>query len=127
MKIKRLLALVLAFLMILCFTACGESKSGQALENSSNIDNTGKTAPKFKVTVIDNEGNSVDGVVLKMRKTTDFTAISDRNGVATFNMYVTDGYRLTVVHCPDGYEYTGDKDIHIKSGTMEYTLEINKK
>ena len=51
-------------------------------------------------------------------------AKTDDNGVATFTIEVTDGYKLSVMSCPAGYEYTGEAEIYLEDGATEYTLEI---
>ena len=53
-------------------------------------------------------------------------ATTDETGVATFKLEITEGYKLSVVSCPEGYEYTGE-EIALTAGITEYELKIQKK
>ncbi len=130
---KKLLALILAFGMILCLCACGGDNNGptnnEPINNQTNTETSSKveTTPKFEVTVTDADGNSVEGVMVQLCKEACVPARTDANGVAIFNLEITDGYKLSVMSCPEGYEYTGEAEIYLEDGATEYTLEITKK
>lgn len=131
---KKLLAFVLAVAMVFCLCACGgDSNNSNANEpidnknNSSQATSKEETTPEFKVTVEDADGNVVEGVMVQLCKESCIPARTDANGVAIFNIEITDGYKLSVMSCPDGYEYTGDAEIYLEDGATEYTLEIAKK
>lgn len=81
----------------------------------------------FLVKVVDAEGNPVAGVSLQLIKDESLTATSDDTGVATFNVEITEGYKLSGVTCPEGYEYTGEAEISLEAGIKEYTLTVQKK
>lgn len=81
----------------------------------------------FTVKVVDGDGNAVAGVVVQVSKDEDLTATSDDTGVATFALEITEGCKLSVVSCPDGYEYTGDAEVALEAGIKEYELKIQKK
>lgn len=127
---KKFLALILCLCMVFVLCACGADKNETETvsEKKNEVTSAIKdTAPKFRVTVTDADGNKIEGVVLQMCKDFCLPARSDAEGVATFSLVVTDGYKLSVVSCPEGYEYTGDANIYIEEGATEYTLEITKK
>lgn len=130
---KKLLAFVLAVAMVFCFCACGNNETKtdntDTQVQSSQTENSSKeeTTPKFEVTVKDADGNVVEGVMVQLCKESCIPARTDANGVAIFNIEITDGYKLSVMSCPDGYEYTGDAEIYLEDGATEYTLEISKK
>lgn len=130
---KKLLAFVLAVAMVFCFCACGNNETKtdntDTQVQSSQTENSSKeeTTPKFEVTVKDVDGNIVEGVMVQLCKESCIPARTDANGVAIFNIEITDGYKLSVMSCPDGYEYTGDAEIYLEDGATEYTLEISKK
>lgn len=126
MNLKKFFAIVLSFAIIFCLCACSQEK-GAVENNESKLEEYKKYAPKFNVTVTDTDGNAIDGVILQMRKDIVTTARTNRKGIATFNLYITEGYKLSVVSCPEGYEYTGDEYIYIRKGSYEYSLEITKK
>lgn len=81
----------------------------------------------FTVKVVDADGAAVAGVTVKVYKDEEVSATTDDTGVATFELEITEGYKLSVVTCPDGYEYTGDAEIALEAGITEYEVKIQKK
>ncbi len=126
---KKVLAVVLALTMLLCFCGCGgntddnttttSTTESQSTENENPVENKG-----FKVTVVDEGGNAVSGVMVQLCKDACVPAKTDDNGVATFTIEVTDGYKLSVMSCPEGYEYTGEAEVYLEDGATEYTLTV---
>ena len=125
MKLKKLLIFVLTLAFCLSLCACGEEEV-YADDSQSKTESTVK-ASRFTVTVVDQDGNSVEGVVLRLQKKSTVTARSNIKGVATFPLIVTERYKLSVISCPSGYEYTGVPYIPIKEETSEFVLKITKK
>ena len=126
---KKLLVLVLAIVMVFCLCACGADKNGPTGNEdiTNQTDNTQtsskeETATKFEVTVTDTDGNAVKGVMVQLCKDTCVPAMTDENGVAVFNAEITDGYKLSVMSCPDGYEYTGDAEIYLEDESDKYAV-----
>lgn len=124
MNIKRLFVFLLTFL--LCFSACACSGSETAHNDDASKIAAAKPS-RFLVTVIDQDNNVVEGVILKLQKDSTVTARSNNKGIAMFPLVATSGYRLTVISCPKGYEYTGTKYIPIKKNQTELILKITKK
>lgn len=129
-NLKKALAVLLALGMLFCFCACGgndgkttttttTTTENQQTENENPVENKG-----FKVTVVDEEGNAVSGVMVQLCKDACVPAKTDDNGVATFTIEVTDGYKLSVMSCPEGYEYAGEAEIYLENGATEYTLTV---
>jgi hypothetical protein len=85
-----------------------------------------EAAQGFKVTVVDGDGNAVPGVIVQICKDSCVPARTDDNGVASFNIAIEDGHKLSVMSCPEGYEYTGEAEVYLEEGATEYTLEISK-
>ncbi len=81
----------------------------------------------FTVKVVDADGAAVAGVVVQVCKDECVPATTDETGVATFKLEITEGYKLSVVTCPEGYEYTGEAEIALTAGITEYELMIQKK
>ena len=119
----------------MCLCACGADKN--KVTNNEPIDNQTEetqtsskedTSSEFKVKVIDADGVTVKGVMVQLCKDTCVPAMTDDDGVATFNTEIDDdGYKLSVMSCPDGYEYTGEAEIYLEEGETSYTIEISKK
>ncbi len=133
-----LLTLCLAFSLIACggeqeTSSKEESKTESSVvsvnesSEASSKEETSEEAITFEVKVVDGDGNAVKGVMVQICKDACVPAITNDEGVATFNVEITDGYKLSVVSCPAGYEYTGDAEIYLESGITEYTLEISAK
>lgn len=129
-NLKKVLAVLLALGMLFCFCACGGNEDdktttttttteNQQTENDTAVENKG-----FTVTVVDEGGNAVPGVMVQLCKDACVPAKTDDNGKATFTIEVTDGYKLSVMSCPEGYEYTGEAEVYLEDGATEYTLEV---
>ena len=131
---KKFLALILALGMILCLCACGNDKNGptgtEPLENTNtNQTSSVEETAKFTVTVVDQNGDAVPNVWVQLCKDTCLPKTADENGVAIFDAEITDGYKLSLMSCPEGYEteYVADNYIYLDDGITEYTFEITKK
>ncbi len=133
-----LLTLCLAFSLIACGgeqeTSSNEESQAESSvvsvnesSEASSEEETSEEAITFEVKVVDGDGNAVKGVMVQICKDACVPAITNDEGIATFNAEITDGYKLSVVSCPAGYEYTGDAEIYLESGITEYTLEISAK
>lgn len=125
MKVKNILVLVLTLIMCICFCACGREEIYADTTQSKTESETYYT--RLKVTVVDQNGDYVKGVELKLQKEHAITSITKNDGVATFPMILPEGYRLSVTRCPAGYEYIGPPYIHLKKTDSEYLLKITKK
>lgn len=126
MNIKKILSLTLVVIMLFCLCACADNEDSQR-KNSSESVATQNIATSFSVTVVDGDDNPVEGVVLQLRKDSRVTARTNKAGIATFPIVVTDGYKLSVFSCPEGYEYTGKNSMPIEKGSKEFTVQISKK
>lgn len=124
MNTKKLFIILLTFVISFCFCGCANNKN-YANDNLSIIE-ASQEKFRFLVTVLDNNGDTVEGVVLRLSNYSNMIACTNKDGVATFPLIASSGYKLSVVHCPKGYEYTGDANVHIKQGTSEYILNITK-
>lgn len=128
---KKFLVLFAALCLLLCMTACGNSTTGntEPAETSAVVETTTAAAtestPAFEVTVVDSEGNPVSGVMLQVCKDTCFPAVTDANGVASFNIEVTAEHKLSVLSCPEGYVYSGEAEVYLEDGATEYTVELD--
>lgn len=144
--IKTLVAFLLLACMAFCLFACdnGDSSSASSAAESSSkaVSETSSEAASeasseaeskeesktasFTVKVVDTDGNAVAGAMVQVCKDSCIPAKADENGVATFPIEITDGYKLSVLSCPAGYEYKGEAEIYLDSGITEYTLELTK-
>jgi hypothetical protein len=132
-----LLALTLVFGLCACATTTDESKapsdadvskteSKEESKEASKEESTPASLPEFVVKVVDAEGNPIEGAMIQVCKDTCVPMKSNAEGKAIFNITVTDGYKLSVLACPAGYEYTGEAEVYLESGITEYTVELAK-
>ena len=139
---KKIFALLLVLCMVFALCACGESEkkedeTNNAVNNEVNDDNddvkeeesddASEEQAVFQVKIVDENGNPVSGAMVQVCKDSCLPAISNAEGIATFNMQIEDGHKLQVSNCPEGYEYTGEADIYLEPGQTEYTLVFHTK
>ena len=130
---KKILALILAFGMILCLCACGADSNGptgtEPQNNQTETSSKEETVAKFKVTLVDQNGDPVPNTMIQICQETCVPKATDANGEALFDFESTDGHKLSLFSCPEGYEteYVGDNYIYLENGETEYTFEITKK
>ena len=137
-----LAALIIAVVVILVVCFGGEDEETYKDDDTTKVeqnDNKDKEEEKeeesddkeevtFAVKVVDADGAVVAGVELQVSKGEEkIKATTDETGVATFNVEITEEYKLSVVTLPEGYEYTGDAEIALTAGITEYELKIQKK
>ncbi len=128
---KTIVALLLVLCMALTLCACGGDSEPQNDTDvtTTTVATTTTTAPtqasaKFEVKVVDQNGNAVAGVMTQICKDVCVPKVTDANGVAAFDLEITDGYKLSVLSCPAGYTYEGEAEIYLESGSTSYTVEV---
>lgn len=137
--IKKLIPLLTALLMVFCLCACEGDGDAADTTDSSTVESTAKETEteteaatelenSFNVTVVDESGNSVEGVIIQIcdNEVCFAPKATGADGVAVFDIEISEGYKLKVFTCPEGYEYTGEAEVYLDAGITEYTLEITK-
>lgn len=134
---KKLLALLLAICMVLCLCACGADKNGPTgndpinnqTQDDTDTSSVEETSSKFTVKVVDQNGDPVSNVMVQICQETCLPKPTDANGVAIYDFEYTDGHKLSLFSCPEGYEteYVGTNYIILEDDLTEYTFEITKK
>ncbi len=152
---KKLFVLLLALGMLVSLCACGGNESttnessidittddpaSDTSEESSTEENSTSSVPEetaaFTVTVVDQDGNPVEGVFVQICKDTCVFNTTNANGVTTFKNEITDGYKISIPEVPAGYTtentiYAVDAEgkaaeVYLDAGITEYTVEIVK-
>lgn len=138
---KKLIALMLFICMAVTLFACGESAEGtesssvsveesktvsESATESESESSTEEQAATFKVKVVNANGDPIANVMLQLCKDTCIPAKTGEDGVASFKAEITDGYKLSVLTCPEGYIYEGEPEIYLESGITEYTVELSE-
>lgn len=127
-----LMALVLCLSCVFCACTEGDPTDTDADTNANSVADTsdetgsqteteddGKT--EYKVTVTDEDGNALAGVMVQLCLESCVPAMTDENGVATYNLPEAD-YKAAIISLPEGYEYTTDETEFYFNG--EYSLVI---
>ncbi len=129
---KKLLVLFTALCLVLCLAACGEGAGTAVNTGPAETSSVAETTPavtdstaSFEVKVVDKDGKAVQGVMLQICKDTCIPMMTDENGVASFNIEVTDEHKLSVLSCPEGYVYSGEAEVYLEDGLAEYTVELD--
>ena len=137
---KIFLCMMLVACFVLAFAACGGEKTEGNTDDTGAKDET--TVPVetedtdeteevvedegFKVTVTDEDGNAVAGVVLQVCKDTCVPSVTDADGIALFNVEITSEHKISVLTLPEGYEYNGDAETYLEDGMTEYNVTVSK-
>jgi hypothetical protein len=129
---KKLIAILLALGLLFCFCGCGSSQEKTDINSTpvaENISSKEEAQQKFTVTLLDQNGDPVPNVMVQICKDTCLPKPTDANGIATFDFETTDGHKLSLFSCPQGYEteYVGTNYIYLEDDLTEYTFEITKK
>lgn len=139
--VKRLFALILVFLLVIGMCACG----GTSDENTTNTTQaeeetettTKPTAPtqetestedaansNYQVTVVDEAGAPIAGVLVQMCLESCVPGKTDENGVAKFSLEEAD-YKVSLLKMPDGYDYaTEEQEWYFAPGEVTITVVL---
>lgn len=133
---KRLLALVLAFVLMLCLCACG-SNGGDEVTTEPTVESTEPTKevtepgteaaqPSYVVTVVDQDNAPVAGAYVQLCLEACVPAMTDENGVANFFLEEND-YKVSFTVMPAGYEYASeDHEWYFADGENTMTIVLKK-
>ena len=133
---KKLFALLLVLCMVFSLCACGGNSDTEDDTKKDNIENNQvdkddkedetetETTPSFKVTVVDEGGNPVQGCMVQVCKDICMPAMTNAEGVATISIEIEEGHYLSVSQEPEGYEYTGEEKVYLEAGQTEATITL---
>lgn len=126
---KRMCVTIAVLCMALCLCACNGTTEPQsdADVTTTTVATTTTTQPQaatFEVKVVDQNGTPVQGVMIQICKDICIPKVTDANGVALFELEIEDGHKLSVLSCPTGYQYTGEAEVYLESGSTTYTVEV---
>lgn len=139
---KRLLILMLVFGLVMCVCACGSANDDASTSETTLNDEknnttettekpTGETEPSeeeskpnYQVTVLDESGNPIAGVMLQMCLETCVPGKTNENGVAEFFLEEAD-YKVSLLNMPEGYDYsTEEQEWYFASGETTMTVVL---
>ena len=139
---KKLIAMLLALVMLLSLVACGQTPDApqaedptdppasepQQTEPSENVEQPPVNEnPVYTVKIVDEGGNPVVGVMVQIcqGETCLPGPVSDANGVVTFQVAEAD-YKVSFLGgVPAGYEYTTEEtEFYFEDGSYEVTIVL---
>lgn len=133
-----LILLIVSVLMV--FASCGSNDetaatnapqastpTAAATKDPSSEATPTPAAGKYKVTVVDNNGQPISGALIQLcLDETCNPARTDKDGVAYFNV-ADANYKVSFLTLPEGYSYTGeDTNFYFEAGSYELTITLNK-
>lgn len=132
---KMLLAAALALCLILGLCACANDTAGEttgaaqqttAAATQNTVETTvddGKAT--YTVTVVDEAGNPVSGAMVQICKDSCLPGSTNDQGVATFSVLETDGYKISFMTLPAGYEYSSEaQEFYFDGDAKELTITL---
>lgn len=132
MKLRNILALILALCVVFTLCACGESGSGNDEETEAQTEeqnDTGsngeekKEVAEYVVNVVDEDGDPIEGVSVQFSKDSgDTTGTTNEDGTMSLTCLITD-IVVTVEDVPSGYEADSD-EYTFEEGSFEMTITL---
>lgn len=135
MKIKNIVALMLALSMALCLCACGgNTEPTEAPTEAPATEAPTEAAPEteaaddgktdYFVTVVDEEGNGIAGAMVQICLDTCFPGMTNESGVAQFSVQEAD-YKVSFLAMPAGFTYsTEEQEFYFEDGSTELTITL---
>lgn len=132
---KKILAALLAVMVLLCLCACGDNDETQASTDASAEstvaapETTEATVSDGKVTytikVVDEDGKGISGVWVQLCKDSCMPGFTNADGMAEFKVVAEDGYHASVTDMPAGYAYATDQtEFDYENGATEVTIVL---
>lgn len=140
---KNILTVLLLLCMVLCLCACGnnETANNDAVTDPPTTDpvatNPVETDPvetepaipegqaQYTVTVVDEGGNAIAGAMVQICKEDCFPGVTDAEGKAIFTRPETEGYKISFISVPAGYDYTTEEtDFYYEGDSKEITIVL---
>ena len=131
---KRLLSALLLLCLVLSLCACGQPDTQVTKENVTTEPETENTTEDlkqndgmatYKVTVTDEGGNPISGAFVQICLNDCFPGSTDENGVATFSRPEAEGYKVSFISMPAGFEYSGEEtEFYYEGSSKEMTIVL---
>ena len=137
MNMKNMIAMILAVVMMLGLCACGggdttettaATEATQATEatteatEATEVSEENEAGPVYKVTVVDEEGNPLSGVMVQICFETCLPGMTNAEGVAEFAVAEAD-YKVSFLMIPEGFA-ADEEQYYFDNGAYEMTLTL---
>lgn len=130
--LKSLLVLALALTIAISMTACGGDENQPTdpagTTTAPTLPTTEPTVPTeddkvvYTVTVVDEAGNPVEGVVVQLCLDLCTPSATDAAGVATYRMDAEADYKVSFPFAPEGYLV--EEAYHFAEGSHDLTITL---
>lgn len=132
---KKLISVLLLLCLVLSLCACGQSNTEttttepattEAAEEDTTVEVTEDDGmATYSVTVTDEGGNPVAGAMVQICKDDCFPGLTDAEGKATFSRPETEGYKISFISMPEGYEHSGEEtEFYYEGDAKEMTIVL---
>lgn len=135
---KKLIALALLLCLVTGLCACGSEAATptttvpateETTENVTEATTEGSDVADgmavYTVTVVDEGGNPISGAFVQICKDDCFPGSTDENGVATFTRPESEGYKISFISLPVGYDYAGEEtEFYYEGDAKELTISL---
>lgn len=132
---KTIISVMLLLCLILGLCACGQSSTETTTTEPTTTETVAEDTTEesteddgmaaYTVTVTDEGGNPIAGAMVQICKDDCFPGVTDAEGVATFTRPETEGYKISFISLPEGYEYTGEEtDFYYEGDAKELTITL---
>lgn len=141
---KNILTVLLLLCMVLCLCACGNNEAANNNDAATNppasdpVDTkpvetdpveTEPSVPdgraQYTAIVVDEGGNAIAGAMVQICKEDCFPGVTDAEGKAVFTRPETEGYKISFISLPAGYDYTTEEtDFYYEGDSKEITIVL---
>lgn len=135
---NKLIAALLLICMVMGLCACGGNAPEATTEAPTEATTEAPTEAEvteeptvadgmavYTVTVVDEGGNPISGAFVQICKDDCFPGSTDENGVATFTRPESQGYKISFISVPVGYDYTDENtEFYYEGDAKELTVTL---
>lgn len=122
---KNLIGFALMLCMVLSLCACGAAETEVTTEPAAAaIQETEDALTEYTVTVVDEEGNPVAGVMVQLCMDACYPGVTDEHGAAKYSVAEAD-YKASLLSLPEGYEYADEtREFYFEAGSTAVTITL---
>lgn len=135
---KHIVSVLLLLCLALSLCACGqnntettttepvvETTTEPEVQDTTQADAVPDGMAVYEVTVTDEGGNPVAGAMVQICKDDCFPGVTDAEGTATFTRPETEGYKISFISLPEGYEYSSEEtEFYYEGDAKELTVTL---
>lgn len=132
---KKIISVLLLLCLVLSLCACGQTNTETTTtepttteaveENTTEKPTEDDGMATYTVTVTDEGGNPISGAFVQICKDDCFPGSTDANGTATFSRPETEGYKISFISLPAGYDYSGEEtEFYYEGDAKELTITL---